>query len=337
MRTHWLGAMLIGFVAVSLSASVARADDASEARDLFERGRELRARGDCAGALPLLQKAYALYPAGLGSLRNIAVCQELVGHFVSARDAWTELQRALAGDTSAKYAGWVEDADREIAKLTPKLAWLATDLHVVTRSGQPTTDDAVEVTVDGQPLPKDRLGTPMAHDPGTHVARAAGPRVEQPDELSTTLQPGDTVRVTLKVTVNSPGAPPAVEAAPALATSEPSTGGSSRVTTAGWVVIGVGVASLAGAAASLIERQAALADMNNTCGNQPGACHPQHAQDAVDEWNRGRTASTLLTVFGVAGLVGVAGGTALVLSGRPHQPQAALSFGPTGVVATGSF
>jgi hypothetical protein len=329
--------MLLGFAATSLSASVARADDASDARDLFERGRELRAHGDCAGALPLLQKAYALYPSGLGSLRNIAVCQELVGHFVAARDAWAELQRALSGNTSAKYAGWVEDADREIARLTPKLAWLATDLQVVTRSGQPTTDDGVVVTVDDEPLSKDRLGTPIAHDPGTHVARAAGPGIDQPDELSTKLESGDTVRVTLKVTVNAPGGPQAVEPAPALATTESSTGSSSRVTTAGWIAIGVGAASLAGAVASLIERQVALTDMNNTCGNQPGACHAQNEQDAVDEWNRGRTASTLLTVFGVVGLVGVAGGTALVLAGHPHQPQAALWFGPTGVAAKGSF
>ncbi|HEY8089995.1 MAG TPA: hypothetical protein VIF09_19170, partial [Polyangiaceae bacterium] len=58
--------------AVGLACScpaVALADPVADAKDLFTRGRELRTRGDCTGALPLFRKAYELYPAGLGSER----------------------------------------------------------------------------------------------------------------------------------------------------------------------------------------------------------------------------------------------------------------------------
>src|SRR6185312_14604406 len=186
-------------------------------------------------------------------------------------------------------------------------------------------------------LSKERLGAPIAHDPGTYLAKAGGPRVDQPDQLTTTLEPGDSVRVTLKVTVRAPGTPAPVQPAPELATSSVPSEGASALRTAGWVAVGVGAASLAGAVASLIERQAALTDMNNTCTNQVSSCRPQNPQDALDEYNRGKTASTLLTVFGVLGAVGVVGGTALVLAGHPRQPQAAITIGPAGLSAAGTF
>ncbi len=69
-------------------ARPARADDEADAKDLFERGRTLRASGDCASAAPLFRRAYAAYPAGLGSLRNLAECEESLGKWASARRSW---------------------------------------------------------------------------------------------------------------------------------------------------------------------------------------------------------------------------------------------------------
>ena len=82
-------------VAASLVAPRVRADP-PEAKDLFAQARGLRLQGQCASALPLFRRAYEVYPAGLGSLRNIAECEEEVGHFASARRAWLDLQRALS-------------------------------------------------------------------------------------------------------------------------------------------------------------------------------------------------------------------------------------------------
>jgi hypothetical protein len=60
------------------------ADPPAEAKELFAHGRESRLRGDCAGAIPLFQKAADVYPAGLGSLRNIAECEETLGRYAAA-------------------------------------------------------------------------------------------------------------------------------------------------------------------------------------------------------------------------------------------------------------
>ena len=46
------------------------ADADSDAQDLFVRGRDLRGKKDCAGAVDLFRKANGLAPQRLGSLRN---------------------------------------------------------------------------------------------------------------------------------------------------------------------------------------------------------------------------------------------------------------------------
>src|ERR1700689_3739514 len=78
-----------------LAPAHARADAESDAKDLFERGRQLRANGDCAGASPLFEKAYALFPSALGPLRNAAECEESTGRWATARRSWLELKRAM--------------------------------------------------------------------------------------------------------------------------------------------------------------------------------------------------------------------------------------------------
>ena len=106
-------------VGAPLRASVAWADAASDAKALFVRGRALRAAGDCASAVPVFHEAYALYPAALGPLRNIAECDEALGDRGAARQAWLDLGRALGANAEAKYAGWSEDAAKAAERLAP--------------------------------------------------------------------------------------------------------------------------------------------------------------------------------------------------------------------------
>jgi hypothetical protein len=105
--------------AVLSAPTPARADTRSDAQDLFARGRELRLRGDCANAVPLFQRAFDLYPAGLGSLRNVAECEESLGHLASAREAWLDLGRALLANGDPKYRGWALDAEQGAERLRP--------------------------------------------------------------------------------------------------------------------------------------------------------------------------------------------------------------------------
>src|SRR5580658_8776712 len=86
-------------VAVALVATLcespARAQPAADAQHLFSQGRELRLHGDCAAAVVVFRKTLEVYPERLGSLRNIAECQEALQKYASARHSWLDLKRAL--------------------------------------------------------------------------------------------------------------------------------------------------------------------------------------------------------------------------------------------------
>jgi hypothetical protein len=344
VRSHSLRMVLFGAVFAAAFPLSARADDAAGAagaKDLFEHGRDLRGRGDCAGALPFFQKAYALYPLGLGSLRNIAICQEALSHFASARDAWLELRRAVSASNDSKYSGWSDDADHAIAKLAPKVAHLTADVAAVGPGGDPASSDGVDVSIDGQPLAKDRVGGPVDRDPGTYLVRASGPGVSSPDEQTVKLAAGESKHVSLRVTLAPPPPVSSGEAsAPATAVAATSDEGerhTSPMRTGAWIALGVGAAGLAGAAVTFVVRQSALSDLNANCPNR-SACDSSHESAVTSDVNRGRTASTLLTVFGAVGLAGAAAGVTLFTLSRPrHATQAALVVSPTGVSAVGSF
>jgi len=340
-----LGALLL----VCACPGAARADgaaDAGRAKDLFERARDLRAQGNCAEALPLFEKAYALYPPGLGSLRNVAVCYETLGHVASARSTWLELRRAVTGSTDPKYAGWTDDADHELARLAPHVATLKIDVAVADSAGgssrEPRDDDGVNVTLDGQPLAKDRLGTAIEHDPGSAVVRASGVGIVAPDVQALMLGAGESQHVVLHVTRwPAPAAPPpdAEPAAAPVDTGPPAPASStSPLRTGAWIALGVGVASLAGAGVSLALRQSALGALASSCPGYAGGPCPASSQDAVtSDVNRGRFASTAFSVLGVVGIASsVASITLFAISHSPSS-SSALILAPTGLGAAGTF
>lgn len=119
----WIAGMALG---CAVTPALAHADPTTDAKDLFERGRTLRAHDDCADAIPLFRRALEAYPAGLGSLRNIAECQESLGQFTLARRAWIELGQTLEarGDLryEPRYDGWADDCRQSAERLAPQAA-----------------------------------------------------------------------------------------------------------------------------------------------------------------------------------------------------------------------
>jgi hypothetical protein len=324
-----------GIVAIAslLLPAVATADPASDAKDLFSQGRERRAQGDCASAAPLFRKASELYPAGLGSLRNLAECEEQLGHFASSRRAWLDLKRALITEDAKKYEGWTQDADAAAARLEPKLARLTIDVNAVGPDGGTVDTKPIEVTLDGEPLATALLDTALERDPGRHVTRAGGARVHDPQQKAIDLVAGDSKRVALRVVVTPehpdpndvvPAAAPAGTSAstPTDASHDAPASRRSSRRTLGWVAIGTGGVLLAGAAVSLAVRQSAIADVNGQCPNDTG-CRPSLQSTA----SRGQTASVLFDVLGPLGLVGVGAGVALILT-APNDDATAIVVRP---------
>ena len=312
-------------IAACITPALARADAASDAKDLFARARDLRAAGNCADAVSLFRKASELFPSGLGSLRNLAECEEQLGRFASSRRSWLDLKRALVTEDAHKYDGWTQDAEQAAARLAPKLAHLTIDVNLVGPEGAAADAHGVEVTLDGEPLASSLLGTPLERDPGRHVVRVSGARVHEPGQKVVDLLTGGTARVALRVvvtpdTVNPNDVVPAAQ--PAGTASEPASDDASRGRsmrkTVGWIAVGVGAASLVGAAISLAVRQSALSDVNRVCSSYIGC--PTTIQSTA---NRGQTASVLFDVFAPVGIVCAGGGIALVLTSSPAASQTA--------------
>lgn len=296
----------------------ALADPAADAQDLFVRARELRAGGKCADAIPLFRKANELAPGRLGSLRNIAECEETVGHYASARRAWLELGRGLLVTKEAtKYEGWAKDADDAAARLKPLVARLRVDVVVAraTGEGPAQPEDGATLTLNGEPLPSSLYGTVLERDPGEVTVVAKAPNASSVTQV-VALTAGRSREIRLSLVVTAPTTP---DAPPPTFTTR-----TSPYRTAGFVTLGVGVASLAIAGVSLGLRQGALSDLEDQCpGYVRGPC-PTSVAGIV---SRGETMSTLTTVFGLAGGALTAAGLVLVLASPDENVRASVHGG----------
>ena len=299
------------------AAPNARADAESDAKDLFQRARDLRSNNDCAGAVPLFRKAYKVYPSGLGSLRNVAECEEQIGHFASSRRAWLDIKRALITlAEDPKYAGWDKDAQDAATRLQPKIATVFVDVIVKSPKGEGPANDksGVELLVNGESLGTTLVGTPLERDPGSYRVRVQA-QYAQPVEQEVALVAGDTKHITLRLLQTPPEAP----------ASEVDTGKGKR--TIGWVLVGVGGAALIGSGITALLRSGAKSDFDTACPNASTGTCPETAHDAYD---RGHLMSTLTNVFLPVGLVSAAAGVGLVIWGmnskEPGPPAAASSL-----------
>ncbi len=318
-------------VACAFVPSRVRADAAGDARDLFARGRGLRLQGDCASAVAVFRRALEVYPAGLGSLRNIAECEESMAHFASARSAWLDLGHALLTTRDPKYDGWALDAEHGAMRLAPKVATLTIDVETVTADGQTASPAPYELTVNGERLSTNLVGAPLERDPGRYIVRLVAAPEGTTQERVVELASGDNRRVVLRVMVANATNP---TGSPAVSVHEEH--GANTMRSVAWVTVGVGGASLIGAAIALAIRQSALDELQGYCRSYATTkcAWSSGAQSAED---RGHLAATLFNVFGVVGLVGIAGGVVLLSTHRGRSQHAALVVAPVGLSAVGSF
>jgi hypothetical protein len=164
-------ALCAGVLAGFLSAPMpARADGLADAQDLFVRARDLRLRGDCASAVPLFRRASEVYPAGLGSLRNLAECEESLGHLAPARRAWLDLGHALLSNHDPKYSGWALDAEQAAERLRPAEP-SAPDAAAGDAKESPPTEVAPAVTTPPAPASP---APPAGHMHHTGAMRTVG-------------------------------------------------------------------------------------------------------------------------------------------------------------------
>lgn len=307
-RSPHLAALAVG-LAMTCIAPLATASPASEAKDLFARARDLRATNQCESASPLFEKAWRLYPEGLGSLRNLAECEEQLGHFASSRRAWLDLKRALvAAPHDPKYAGWENDAERAAQRLRSNVATFIVDVYVTTPTGEALADETsgVELFVDGESLGTLRVGTPIERDPGTYEIRLVTPdglAVEQ----TVAIGAGDNPHTSIRLTAAHPSSPKRLVDAAALPAPDRTDHPTRR--TIGYAAFGVGAGALVGSLVTFLVRNAAESDVDAVCPSHVNC--PESVRPSLE---RGTTMSTLTSVLLPVGLAGTLGGAALVLT-----------------------
>lgn len=314
--------------------STAHADPESDAKDLFARARDLRSKNDCAGAVPLFRKAYAVYPNGLGSLRNVAECEEALGHYASAKRAWLDIKRALITmSQDRKYEGWDKDAADAAARLQPKVATVYVDvtLKTPTTEGPANDKSGVDIFMNGESLGATLVGTPLDRDPGQYKVRVEAQYAE-PAETDVVLAAGDVKHVALRIAQNPPAKSIGVTEAPPATIDN---GKGKR--TAGFVLMGVGGAALIGSLVTFLVRGSAKSDVDRQCHDN--VC-PTSLQDTVD---RGKTMSTLTSILFPVGLVAAGAGVGLYVWGNSEKNAALPTTGllltpaPGGAAATWRF
>src|SRR5262249_5565309 len=155
--------------------------------------------------------------------------------------------------------------------------------------------------------------------------RVTGARIAHVVSQSVDLASGETRRVSMRVVVE----PDAFFADPAPR--------SSNVTRPlAWTAMGLGTASIIGAAVAWSVRQSAIDSLKNECGPSFPTCGAAQQSDLESIADRGRTAATLANVFVIIGAASIAAGVVL-FAVSPSQGRVTVTGSPGRLTVAGWF
>jgi len=268
---------------VTLLVGEATAQETEDPEVLFKRGRSLAAAGKCADALPLFRRSHAASPA-VGTLLNIADCEEEIGRTASAKSAFEQAQVLADELGDGKRSGY---ARKRLEQLIPRLS----RLRVVVRAPA----EALGLTLDGQPLPRDAWGRAIPLDPGLHQV-VAGAEGYHDYEAEVRLEdPGTTLQLEVPALTSStaPAPPTAI-----VIRREGGLGLAPRI--AGWTVGGLGLAFVGTGAGLMLRAQAIVDEAEPYCPDAENACLPQGVELRKEAQTNERAGIALLAVGGAA-------------------------------------
>jgi hypothetical protein len=314
-----------------LSPSSALAQDApaesSEAlklaREQFSQALALQTAGDWAGALTLLKQVAAVKATPQVRF-NIALCEERLGRLVAALGDY-ELAAADARAEKADQVAEEVEARREaLSQRIPKLT-------VKRGAGA----EAASISVDGVALGDQVIGTPMPTDPGPHTVEATAPGFK-PFRKSVRVaeRQSEVIEVVLEPEPVVPSAGVGGGVAPARS--------SGRSPVYGYVIGGIGIASLGASGVFYGLRAGKISDLKQSCDERM-VCPP----GSKDDIEQGQLYNTIANVTLAVGVAAVAGGVVLVLTSGPSgdsaqapakkYPKLALAPAPGGAQLFGNF
>lgn len=166
------------FCAVTAHAEPSAADIAA-ARRLFSEATELRKSAQWSEAAVKLRQAIAIKETP-GLRFHLAHCEEQMGHLLEARDDYDRADALVQGGFAAPdVVALLEPARVALRERIPTLV-----VHA------PVDAHAVGLTIDGEMIASEQLGSPIQLDPGDHtiIVTAAS---REPFRLELTLKEGE--------------------------------------------------------------------------------------------------------------------------------------------------
>ncbi|MFO0564592.1 MAG: hypothetical protein U0263_02960 [Polyangiaceae bacterium] len=319
LPASWLVVATLGLASAPASAE----GDAAAAEQLYKEAKALAKAGNYAEACPKFDASYKL-DKGLGTLVNLADCNERVGKTATAWAQWNEAADLARREKDKREKFAAERRD----KLEPKLAKLKVEV------ANPVASLAV-YRADSKLEPAS-FGVALAVDPGeVAVSVRRGDKILKTETVSAKEASTSSVSFDLAAidkefpeekaspapTV-APTATPTASAPPPPPPPPPS----SSQKTIGWVVGGVGVAALltAGALEVVAASKKSKADEPDQCLN--GYCSP----NGIETVDSAKRYATIGQWVGVGGVLFTAVGATLILtapSSAESPAKAGLSRG----------
>jgi hypothetical protein len=309
-RSRVVARSIVLLAATLLVAPAARADRTSDAEDLFRRAKGLIAQNKHVEACPLLEESYRLERAR-GTLLNLALCHEQIG---KTSAAWGEFRRVEQEERASGAANEsrVQLAREHADKLQPRVSRLK--IVVPPDARAPGLVVKVDGESKGEPL---WAGVPV--DPGTRSVEVSATnkkplvmKVKVDDE-------GVLVSVTIPVLADAPvEAPPAAAAGANLEELEEYASNRARRTT-GFVIGGIGLATLAVGAAFGV---GAIINDNDAKKCSPCTRGTAEASASDQSTDRAYVFANIANVTVPLGALGSIVGAYLVLSAGPSRKVA---------------
>jgi hypothetical protein len=303
------------------------------ARELMAEARRLRERGDLKGALGRFSAADAIMNVPTTTLQ-VATTQVELGKLIEARESLLRLLGTRQGPADPEP---FNDARAKALALSQQLVARIGSL-VITVNGL-SEADGLDLSVDGEIVPKEMVGLRLRVNPGAHqiVARSQGRELSQEVEVAE----GQALEIALSF-VKAPASSAAGErgavaptgarekpAAPLTASRtlpppSPASPSGSQGRTSELVYLGAGVGTLGvaigvvGGISAVVHRNAAKSGCtNNVCPSST--------------WRDLQTAHNMATVSNVGFVIGGAGWAFVVgslLFDRSRRPQPGLRVAP---------
>jgi len=289
--------------AILLLASLGLADAGGSnkvvATDLFDAGVRKMEQGKCDThpvgdrdlcneARDAFKRAYALYPAGLGALRNLAYVEQNLGLIASAARDFRELVRRAPLDPNPARRLWAEFAQKEFEALAPRIPRLTIEV--------PKRPPETELLLDDNPLPEAGWGAALELDPGSHALEARAPG-HAPFQARFELEEREQKKISVVLEKQAESAPVSVSPAPEKpAPPRADTPPPQRSRILPLVVTGAGAVTVA---VGLGLGYVAIKKRDDACGDAR-FCEPE----GLESGRSTARASTIVTGIGAATLAG---------------------------------